>query len=91
MRCNLICIEDGKIKNHSCGRLETSEGDVLIKFLQEKLGNDRIHFYTGVQYRHLLVIKGGNKYVDAVKAYKQNAKILMICAEIESELSALFS
>ena len=57
MRCNLICIEDGKIKNHSCGRLETSEGDVLIKFLQEKLGNDRIHFYTGVQYRHLLVIK----------------------------------
>ena len=23
LRCNLICIEEGKIKNHSCGRLET--------------------------------------------------------------------
>lgn len=66
MRCNLICIEDEKIKNHSCGRLETEEADVLIRFLQEKLGNERIHFYTGVQYRHLLVIKGGNKQVHCV-------------------------
>ena len=61
LRCNLICIEDGKIKNHSCGRLDTEDADVLVRFLQEKLGNDRIHFYTGVQYRHLLVIKGGDK------------------------------
>ena len=61
IRCNLICIEGDKIKNHSCGRLETEEGDVFIRYLQEHLGNERIHFYTGVQYRHLLVIKGGNK------------------------------
>lgn len=63
MRCNLICIEEGKIKNHSCGRLETEEADVLIRFLQEQLGNEKVHFYTGVQYRHLLVIKGGNKHL----------------------------
>lgn len=64
LRCNLICIEGNNIKNHSCGRLETEEADVLIHFLQEKLGNDKIHFYTGVQYRHLLVIKGGDKRLD---------------------------
>ena len=64
MRCNLVCLEGDLLKNHSCGRLETEEADVLIRFLQEKLGNDRIHFYTGVQYRHLLVIKGGNKHVN---------------------------
>lgn len=63
MRCNLICIEEGKIKNHSCGRLETEEADELIRFLQEQLGNEKVHFYTGVQYRHLLVIKGGNKHL----------------------------
>ncbi len=63
IRCNLVCLEGDLIKNHSCGRLETEEGDVLIKFLQEKLGSDRVHFYTGVQYRHLLVIKGGNKHL----------------------------
>ena len=64
MRCNLVCLEGDLLKNHSCGRLETEEGDVLIRFLQEKLGNERIHFYTGVQYRHLLVIKGGNKHLN---------------------------
>lgn len=63
LRCNLICIEHGKIKNHSCGRLETYEGDILIKYLQEHLGNERIRFHTGIQYRHLLVIKGGNKHL----------------------------
>lgn len=61
MRCNLVCVEGDILKNHSCGRLETEEGDVLIKYLQKHLGNDRIHFYTGVQYRHLLVLKGGDK------------------------------
>ncbi len=63
LRCNFVCIEGDILKNHSCGRLETEEGDVLIKFLNEHLANDRIHFYTGVQYRHLLVIKGGDKRV----------------------------
>lgn len=63
LRCNLICIQNGKIKNHSCGRLETSEGDILIKYLQQKLGSPQIRFYTGVQYRHLLVVKGGNKHI----------------------------
>lgn len=63
LRCNLVCLEGDLLKNHSCGRLETEEGDILIRFLQEKLGSEKIHFYTGVQYRHLLVIKGGNKHL----------------------------
>ena len=63
LRCNLICLDGDLLKNHSCGRLETEEGDVLIKYLDEHLGNERVHFYTGVQYRHLLVIKGGNKHI----------------------------
>lgn len=63
LRCNLVCLEGNLLKNHSCGRVETEEGDILIRFLQEKLGSEKIHFYTGVQYRHLLVIKGGNKHL----------------------------
>lgn len=63
LRCNFVCLEGNLLKNHSCGRLETEEGDVLIKYLNEKLANDRVHFYTGVQYRHLLVIKGGDKRI----------------------------
>jgi 2,3-bisphosphoglycerate-independent phosphoglycerate mutase len=61
MRCNVICIENDLIKNHSAGHITTEEADVLIDFLQEKLGDDRVRFYRGIQYRHLLVIKGGDK------------------------------
>lgn len=64
MRCNIICIEGDKIKNHSAGHITTEEADVLVKYLDEKLGNDRVKFYTGVQYRHLLVIKGGDKRIE---------------------------
>ena len=64
MRCNIICIEGDNIKNHSAGHITTEEADVLVRYLQEQLGNERIHFYTGVQYRHLLVVKGGDKRID---------------------------
>lgn len=64
MRCNIITLEDGKIKNHHGGHLTTEQGDVLIKYLNHHLGNERIKFITGIQYRHLLIIKGGNKEVD---------------------------
>lgn len=63
MRCNIITLEDGKIKNHHGGHLKTEEGDMLIKYLDKHLGNDRIKFITGIQYRHLLVIRGGNKHI----------------------------
>ncbi len=63
MRCNLICIENGKIKNHSAGHISNEEATELITYLQQELGNDIISFYPGVSYRHLLKIKGGNKLI----------------------------
>ncbi len=64
MRCNLVCVEGDILKNHSSGHITTEEADELIRFLNEKLGSDRIQFYTGVSYRHLLVVKGGDKRLD---------------------------
>lgn len=64
MRCNIVCVEGEILKNHSAGHISTEEADVLVKYLQEHLGNERVQFHTGVQYRHLLVIKEGNKYLD---------------------------
>jgi 2,3-bisphosphoglycerate-independent phosphoglycerate mutase len=61
MRCNLICIEDGKIKNHSAGHISNEEAEELILFLQKELGNEQVNFFPGVSYRHLLKIKGGKK------------------------------
>lgn len=63
MRCNLICVEGEILKNHSAGHITTEESDALIQYLNVQLGSERVHFYTGVSYRHLLVIKGGDKRV----------------------------
>lgn len=63
MRCNLITIEKGVIKNHSAGHISTEEAGELIEYLNEKLGDGSIKFYKGVAYRHLLVVKGGNKEI----------------------------
>ena len=71
IRCNIITLEDGKIITHNGGNLETDDADVLIKYLNENLakpinereGCERVKFITGIQYRHLLVIKGGNKHI----------------------------
>ncbi len=63
MRCNLICIENGIIKSHSAGHISNEEADELIDFLQEKLGDQSVSFYSGVSYRHLLKLKNGNKHL----------------------------
>lgn len=63
MRCNLICIENDIIKSHSAGHISNEEADELIDFLQEKLGDQSVSFYSGVSYRHLLKLKNGNKHL----------------------------
>lgn len=64
MRCNIICIENEIIKNHSAGHISNEEALEIVKTLQAELEDDRIKFYPGVSYRHLLVIKDGKKDVD---------------------------
>ena len=71
IRCNIITLENGKIITHNGGNLETEDARVLIDYLNENLakpinereGCERVKFITGIQYRHLLVIKGGNKHI----------------------------
>lgn len=100
IRCNLICIEDYKIKNHSCGHLDTQEADMLIKCLQERLSADkeiterfgagRFSFYTGIQYRHLLVIKGGSKHIKCTPPHDvpgQEWMPLMVKADVRNHAS----
>lgn len=64
LRCNIICVrEDGTIKTHNGGNLTTEDAGPLIDLLNEKLGSDRVKWIRGIQYRHLLIIKGGSKYI----------------------------
>ena len=71
IRCNIITLEDGKIITHNGGNLQTDDARVLIDYLNENLaksvneqqGCERVKFITGIQYRHLLIIKGGSKHI----------------------------
>ena len=62
MRCNLICIEAGRIKNHSAGHITTPEARELIEFLDRELGTEIVRFHPGVSYRHLLVLTEGSEH-----------------------------
>ncbi len=57
-RCNTICVENNRIKNHSGGHSTTQEAAELVRTVDRELGSDRIKFYPGISYRHLLILKG---------------------------------
>ena len=57
-RCNLVAIRDGRMWSYSSGYISTAEAQALIAALNESLGNDQIHFYSGVSYRHICKLKG---------------------------------
>ncbi|MDM7920004.1 MAG: cofactor-independent phosphoglycerate mutase [Methanosarcina sp.] len=54
-RCNLITIENGKIKDYSSGHISSDEAEILIDTLDSELGRENLRFYPGISYRHLLV------------------------------------
>ncbi len=66
MRCNLVCIEGEILKNHSAGHISTEESDELIKYLNERLSTEKVKFFTGVQYRHVLIVNGGNSAIHTI-------------------------
>jgi len=62
LRMNLICIENGNIKNHSAGHISTEEADAIIGDLRAALVGEsgEIAMHTGVSYRHLLLLRGAD-------------------------------
>lgn len=64
-RCNLVTLsdeEDYKEKtmlDYCADDISSKEAEELVKFLEEKLSEDDLHFYVGVSYRHCLILKNG--------------------------------
>lgn len=65
-RTNIITLagdgqyEDLIIKDHSSGDITTEEADQLIKAVNEAFEDDKIRFYTGVSYRHCMIVHDGS-------------------------------
>ena len=58
-RCNFITESDGTLMDYSAGHINNQEAGVLIRYLDQKLGNSQMKFYSGKSYRNLMVYKGG--------------------------------
>jgi len=67
-RCNLVTLaqQDGVLRmdDYSAGHISTDEARQLIEALDRRLGNERVRFYPGVSYRHLMVWHGGAQEVN---------------------------
>ena len=57
-RCNLITEEKGRLDDYSAGQISTAEALRLMESLSESIGRTgRIDLYSGVGYRHLLILR----------------------------------
>ena len=56
-RCNLVTVADGKMIDFSAGHISQAEAETLVGELQSRLGYERIRFFTGISYRHLMTLR----------------------------------
>lgn len=65
LRCNIVTLSDEENYNdktmvdYCSGDISTEEARQIIETVEEKLGNDIYKFYSGVSYRHCLVVANG--------------------------------
>lgn len=62
LRTNLVTLseddlpyEQKTIEDYCADDISTEEAEILIKYIDEKLGTDEFKFYPGVSYRHCLI------------------------------------
>lgn len=55
-RCNLVHIREGCMHSFTSGHIETSDADALLGLLNAHFFGRGIRFYTGVSYRHIMVV-----------------------------------
>ncbi len=65
-RCNLVAVREGRVASYCAGHITTDEARELIKALNGSLGNEAVHFYPGVGYRHLVKLKGHEATLEAI-------------------------
>ena len=57
-RCNFVTIIDGMMEDNAAGHISTEEARALIGQLNASVAPPGVRFYSGVSYRHLMVVKG---------------------------------
>lgn len=76
LRCNLVTLDGNIMDDYSAGHISTEEANQLIDTLQEKLGTEKVTFYKGMSYRHLLVIKNGPTKIETTAPHDLTGEIV---------------
>lgn len=58
-RCNLVTIKDGLMKDFTAHHIETPVAMKLIQKINKALSSEKIQFYPGMSYRHLMLFENG--------------------------------
>lgn len=59
IRCNLVHVADGKMRDFTAGHITSEDGRPLIEAMQAEFGEaGRLEFHSGVSYRNILVYRG---------------------------------
>ena len=60
-RCNLVTESANKMIDYSAGHISSKEAAILMEAIDKQLGSDKVKFYHGVSYRHLMVFKADSR------------------------------
>ncbi len=81
-RTNLVTLseeadyKDKKMVDYSSGEITTKESRELMKFVQDKLGDEIRSFYGGISYRHLLLWHGLDKQFKLTPPHDISGKVI---------------
>ena len=82
-RCNVVTLtenglpyEEETIIDHSADEITTAEADELMKALNEHLGTDYLHFYTGVSYRHCILWQNAPEFKDFMRPHDIPGRVI---------------
>ncbi len=73
-RCNIVNVSNGVMIDYSSGHISSEEARELMNALNENLADNRIRFYAGVSYRHILVHKEGSNSIDCTPPHDITGK-----------------
>ena len=70
-RCNLITHAQDKMLDYSAGHIKTKEAEILMEAIDKGLGREKVKFFHGISYRHLMVLRvSSRKEADTLSKIK---------------------
>lgn len=85
-RCNLVTLEEGRMKDFTADHISSDEASELISALNDAMNVEDVVFHKGVSYRHLCIMQVASSQRIAIKALECTAPHDIIGKEFSNYL-----